>query len=366
MSSQWFSYYAQTVPGAEEIAWLEIRWRLPGVKFGEYMFAKEQNGIVTFAYQGDMADVQQLETVEEVFLQALSVPKLSRGKRDLTQIRELVTKAEDLGRAGNQLMRFRQFNRPPAYRVVSRKFGKHEYSLKDLQKAVLQGMETRYPRWMPVVDGAQVELGVDLLGSHLLCGFNITDKQARKGRTLQQKGGETIRPSLAAALVILTEPEAEDVFLDPLCGNGRLLYTRRLLGRYGRLLGADPSPEQLALATENLVTRRKGQLPESITLQPWTEEGVLWAAGSVDKAATILPDTAQVGSEQEMKRLYTAVFQEMARVLRPDGRAVILSREYDQVKASLRQQPTLEIQTGYSVKVGAQWGRIYIIKRLAA
>lgn len=67
MSNQTFNYYAQTVPGAEEIAWLEIRWRLPGVKFGEYLFAKEQNGIVTFEYQGDIADVQQLETVEDVF-----------------------------------------------------------------------------------------------------------------------------------------------------------------------------------------------------------------------------------------------------------------------------------------------------------
>jgi len=364
VSNQWFSYYAQTPPGAEEIAWLEIRWRLPGVKFGEYLFAKEQNGIVTFDYAGDIADVQQLETAEEIYLQALSVPKLSRGKRDLDYIRDLVTKAESLGRAGNQMMRFRQLSRPPAYRVVSRKFGRHEYSLKALQQAVLQGMERRYPRWSPVTDGAQVELSVDLLGSHLLCGFNITNKQARKSRNLQSVGGEAIRPSLAAALVLLTEPEAEDVFLDPLCGNGRLLYTRRLLGRHGRLIGTDPSPEQIAVATENLVTRRKGRLPESIDLQLWTEENLPLADGTVDKVATILPDTAQVGGEREMKRLYTAVFQEIARVLRPDGRAIILSREYDQVKASLRQRPMLEIQTGYSVKAGAQWGRIYIIKRL--
>lgn len=363
---QSFNYYAQTVPGAEEIAWLEIRWRLPGAKFGEYLFAKEQNGIVRFEYQGDMANVRELETVEEIFLEALSVPKLSRGKRDLTQIRELVTKAESLGRAGNQLMRFRQLNRPPSYRVVSRKFGRHEYPLKELQKAVLQGMQSRYPRWSPVTDGAQVEFSVDLLGSHLLCGFNITDKQARKARSLRQKGGDSVRPSLAAALVILTEPEPEDVFLDPLCGNGRLLFTRRLLGRYGRLLGADPSPGQLDMASENLVTRRKGRLPENIDLQPWTEAGLPLDDATADKISTILPDSAQVSSEQEMARLYTAVFQEIARVLRPDGRATILSREYDQVKACLRDRPMLEIQTGYSVKAGAQWGRIYIIKRLEA
>ncbi|MGB4871348.1 MAG: methyltransferase domain-containing protein, partial [Candidatus Promineifilaceae bacterium] len=237
-------------------------------------------------------------------------------------------------------------------------------ALKELQKAVLQGMQSRYPRWAPVADGAQVELGVDLLGSHLLCGFNITDKQARKTRILRQTDGDAVRPSLAAALVLVTEPEPDDVFLDPVCGNGRLLFTRRLLGRYGRLFGADPSPDQLEIAAENLATRRKGRLAENIDLQPWTDTGLPLADGSVDKTAAVLPDSAQVGSEQEMKKLYTAVFQEIARVLKPNGRAAILSREYDQVKTSLRERPMLEIQTGYSVKAGAQWGRIYIIKRL--
>ena len=142
------------------------------------------------------------------------------------------------------------------------------------------------------------------------------------------------------------------------------LFTRRLLGRYGRLFGADPSPDQLEIAAENLATRRKGRLAENIDLQPWTDTGLPLADASVDKTAAVLPDSAQVGSEQEMKKLYTAVFQEIARVLKPNGRAAILSREYDQVKTSLRERPMLEIQTGYSVKAGAQWGRIYIIKRL--
>jgi hypothetical protein len=48
-------YYAQTMPGIEEIAWLEIRDRLGKLKFAEYLFAPEQNGIVAFDYGGAMA-----------------------------------------------------------------------------------------------------------------------------------------------------------------------------------------------------------------------------------------------------------------------------------------------------------------------
>lgn len=33
------TYYVQTMPGVEEIAWLEVRDKLPGAKFGETVFA---------------------------------------------------------------------------------------------------------------------------------------------------------------------------------------------------------------------------------------------------------------------------------------------------------------------------------------
>ncbi len=363
MAKQWFRYYALTAPGVEEIAWLEIRLRLPGAKFGEYLFAKEQNGIVTFDYDGEVADLRPLETVETIFLQALAIPKLSRGRRDLAQIRDLITKAEGVGRASNQLMRFRQFSRPPSYRVVTRKFGQHEYRLKDVQQAVLEGVTARYPRWTPQVEGAQVEVHVELLGSQLLCGFLVHDKRAETRQKLAQVGAEEVRPSLAAALVMLTEPAPDDVFLDPLCDNGRLLFTRRLFGPYGRLVGADLSQEALDVAQQNLATRRRGSLPDDIELRVWEYDDLLVVDESVDKVATVLPDSKQVGNEQEMKALYAGMFREIARVLRPGGRAVILSREYDQVKGNLRERPLLEIQTGYSVKVGAQWGRIYVIKR---
>jgi tRNA (guanine6-N2)-methyltransferase len=364
VSKQIFPYYAQTVPGAEEIAWLEIRWRLPGVKFGEYLFAKEQNGIVTFTYQGDIADLQKLETAEEIFIEAVSEPKLSRGRRDLNIIRDLITKSESLGRAANQIMRFRKFSRPPSYRVISRKFGRHEYPLKEVQKAAIQGMQARYPKWQPVAEGAQVELSVDLLGSHLICGFKISDPQRKTQLKLHQSGPELLRPSLAAALVTLTEPMAEDRFLDVLCDNGRLLHTRRRFGPYRQLIGADIAEEPLSLAQQNLSTRRQGRLPDNIALHLWEYDALPLEEASVDKVATALPDSQMVGSEAETRTLYTGMFGEISRVLRPGGRAVILSREYDQVKETLRDLPTLETQTGYSVKVGAQWGRIYVIKRL--
>jgi tRNA (guanine6-N2)-methyltransferase len=232
-----------------------------------------------------------------------------------------------------------------------------------VQTAVLEGMTARYPRWTPLAEGAQVELHVELLGSQLLCGFLVVDKRTEPRQKLALVGADETRPSLAAALVLLTEPEATDLFLDPLCDNGRILFARRSFGPYGRLIGVDLAEEALAVAQGNLVTRRRGSLPDDIELHLWDYDSLPLADESVDKVATVLPDSKQVGDEREMKTLYAGIFRELARVLRPGGRAVVLSREYDAVKGNLRERPLLEIQTGYSVKVGAQWGRIYVILR---
>ncbi|MCZ7667869.1 MAG: hypothetical protein M5U34_12020 [Chloroflexi bacterium] len=65
-----------------------------------------------FLTPGETADLNQLLTSEDEFLLALSLPKLSRSRRDLSAIHEAVARGEAFGRATNQFMRFRQFSRP--------------------------------------------------------------------------------------------------------------------------------------------------------------------------------------------------------------------------------------------------------------
>jgi SAM-dependent methyltransferase len=353
-SNQINNYYVQTRPGLEEIAWLEIRDMLPYAKFGEYLFAKEQNGVVTFSYKGDMADVNQLLTSEDEFLQALSIPKLSRGRQDLAVIQEAVAKGEEFGRAANQFLRFRQFSRPPSYRVICRKFGTHEYRQSNVEQLVLDAMMTRYPRWQPITDGPQVELWINLLGSQLLCGFRITDKGMKKQHKLRKASPNSLRPSVAAAMVGLTQPNDDDVFLDPFCGDGIMLQERKLFGNYVQLWGANEDISQVSIAEMNLASKKSRRLSPDITLATWVNLKLPLEDESVDKIATNLMEV-----EMDMG----SVFKEIGRVLRPEGTAVILSSEYDKIKDTIRYRPELEIMTGYSVKPASQWGRIYIIKR---
>lgn len=358
-----FTFYAQTMPGVEEIAWLEIRDRLNNVSFREYLFAKEQNGIVLFDYDGPLEKLLQLRTTEDVFLEAVSKQKVSRGREDLNQISTLVYKSESFGRAANTLLRHRKFSHPPTYRVISRKYGKHQYRRKDFETAVLRGIQARYPRWTPVADKAQVEVWANLLGSRLLIGFRLSDRTMRHRHKKRVELPASLRPSMAAAMIFLTEPEADDVFLDPMCGSGTILLERFYSGPSQLILGGDNEPDRVDAARQNMPYQRKGRKKRTISIRQWDARQLPLEDASIDKVATNLPFGKQIGTRQELDSLYTAVLLELERVVRPKGRIVLLSSEFDLVKSCIRERPHLRIVTGYSVAALGRWGRIHIVER---
>ena len=361
MSKQ-HTFYAQTMPGVEEIAWLEIRDKLPKARFGEYLFAKDQNGIILFHYDGAPSDVMTLRTTEDLFWQVLSVNKMSRGRRDLAQIKKWVQQGEALGRAVNDFLRFRRFSKPPTFRVISRKYGKHEYRRKDFERVVLTGLEKRYPRWTPVADGGQVEVWANLLGSQLLIGIRLTDRTMRHRFQKMVELPASLRPSVAGAMVHLSEPDQDDVFVDPMCGSGTILLERLAAGPYRRLYGGDVDRERVEATKKNLF--QKAWL-KSVLIREWDVHQLPLNTYEVDKVVTNLPFGKQVGRKGDLRGLYAAFFAELARILKPNGRAVLLTSEYDLLKDAIRQQPKLEVVRGYSIAVLGQWGRIYIVDRIA-
>jgi tRNA (guanine6-N2)-methyltransferase len=357
------------MPGVEQIAWLEIRSRLPRATFGEFLFGKEQNGVVTFEYDGRPHDLLQLRTAEDVFLLALSLDKLSRDWGDLRLVASQVEQSDTFGRAAgrlaDQLKQQRRLKGRPTYRVIARKYGQHQYRRKDLEEAVIKGTERRFGRgWQLVEDKADIEIWANLFGSRLLAGLRLSDRGMRHRYERTAEMPASLRPSVAAAMVFLTEAAGDDVFVDPFCGSGTILMERGYVGPAAQIIGGDIEERPLGLSRQNLAANwPAGKRPAR--LLRWDAGRLPLATASVSKIATNPPFGKQIGSPQGVKQLYPRFFAEMERVLRPGGRAVVLSSEFELVKEVMRGRPGLEILTGYSVAVLGQWGRIYMIRRQA-
>lgn len=358
MAAKITRYFAYTLPGIEEIAWLEIRDRLPGASFVETLFIKDRQGIVVFDYAGSPEDVLALRTTEEVFVQALLLRKLSRSRRDLLTIHEQVWKGESFGQATNAMMRFRAFSRPPSYQINTHVFGRHQYKNKDLTQSILNGMGRRLSRWRPQAQGAQVEVIVNLLGSNLLIGLRLSDKSMADRYRRHRVATADLRPSLAAALVQLTNPRPNDIFLDPLCHSGMILRERKMLP-YGQLMGGDPNPTETRAAWGNNRNWKRRRMAKNLHILQWQTGQLPLAAAAVDKICTSLPAAAHGAAPTQA--LYTDFLNDLGRVLKPAGTAVFLSSEYELVKDSMRHVPHLAIETGYSVLADGRWQRIYTV-----
>lgn len=357
---QW-ALYAQTMPGFEKISWLEIKNTLHKPKFTQFAFAKDQNGIILFDSDADLEQLLALRTTEDIFLTALHKTDMSRDWGDLRRIANMMFEGNHFAMALAQYRKWFGLSGAVTYRVIARKPGQHAFRRKDLQAAIEYGMTRAYGHQYQVVDDdAQLEIWVNMLADELLCGLRLSDKTMRHRDYQTGHVSATLRPSAAASMVRLSEPQADDVFLDPMCGSGTILFERALIADSQHIMGGDIDAGRLQIAYDNLA-----QFPDADRIQckKWDATKLPIDDEAVTKIVTNPPFGKQISNRKSLYKLYPAVFREFDRVLKPNGRIVIISSEYDLVKQTLRKHKNLELRTGYSVALLGQWARVYIIDK---
>jgi len=357
-----YLYYAHTMPGLEDVAWTEIRRRLDGVSFEAFKEIRGKNGLVLFRYAGQPADLLRLRTIEDVFFLVERIPKVEWGYQGLSQIYQTILHSRFLD-AGltlhGQTVR-RAGKKPPTFRVISRMTGRHHpYRRIDFERAVEKAAKKRLGnRWRAVEAGERIEIWANLVGLDFICGLRLSDASMRHRGYKKAHIRASLRPSVAASMVWLTDPQATDVFLDLMCGAGTLLVERGMTGRHTLLLGGDVDDAALRAAAQNIGPRHK---PRQIL--KWDAARLPLASGSVDKIATNPPFGTKIGDHRKNPSLYRAFFGEIDRVLSATGCAVVLSSETELIKRTLKRLKRLQIVRGYSITILGQRARIYLIQR---
>jgi len=353
-------YLAHTMPGLEQVSWLEIQSRLSGVTLEGYKTIRGRNGMVLFRYGGDPQDLLSLRTTEDVFLVVERLPRVAWGYEGLSQIYEALLRsrflAHSLSRRPSAMPRHGQ----PTFRVVTRMVGKSQpYRRRDLQQSVEKALEKGSGgRWRAVEEDGDLEILANLIGLDFVCGLRLSDAGMRHRSYKRVHIEASLRPSVAAAMIWLTDPLDTDIFLDPMCGAGTLLVERGSIARHRLLLGGDRASEALAAAAANIGPRHKPR-----QLFQGDVRHLPLQAGSVTAIATNLPFGKRVGTAQGNVSLYGAALREMNRVLVPNGRMVLLSSEVALVEESVRAIERLHIVRGYAVQLLGLNARVFVIHK---
>src|SRR6185312_10247328 len=173
-----------------------------------------------------------------------------------------------------------------------------------------------------VEDDSDIEIWLWLNGSELLIGLRLSDATMRHRRYKLEHLPASLRPTVGAAMSLLSRPTPQDIVLDPLCGAGTIVIERALLAPFDRLIGGDIRDEAVTMARRN--ARAAGVVA---TWRPWDARSLPFDEASVTRILTNLPFGKQVGTHEENEGLYTALIQEFGRVLTADGLLVTLTSE---------------------------------------
>ncbi len=328
------AYILQTLPGLGPLAWqeatgkrLERPTRKTGSGSGPIRFVPGKNDLVLLRSRRPVADLLGLRVSEDVFAVATRGFHIAADSRGLRQVYAAIRQSTLVGDATaawrETLQRQR---RPGTFRVVTRMVGTHDFRRRELQQTAAEAIQSGWPgRWRQADENADIEVWVTLLEHELLCGIRLSGAEMRHrhsapaGNARWQHMPAALRPALAAAMVMLSEPAPSDVFLDPMAGSGTLLAERAAAGPFGKLYAGDNSSAAVAALRANL-RRIKGD----VQCQQWDARDLPLPDASVDKVVVNLPFGKQVAATTDVSALYRGVLAQIQRVLRPGGRLVVL------------------------------------------
>jgi 23S rRNA G2445 N2-methylase RlmL len=350
-------YAASVHPGLEDVAGQEIASRLEDAQVVE-----RHRGWVVFRYPGDATDLLALRTTEDVFCLLFHTKALPPARKSaLALLTRMARNSRAWDRAWLQVRQTRRAVRRVTFRVIAQMTGKHPFRRQEVRDAVLAGVQGRWPGWKPVHDDAHLEVWAPVTDRWAAIALRLSDRKMRHRPYKEEHRPASLRPTLAAAMVALSQPRPGDRFCDPMCGAGTILAERALVGPSKQLTGGDLDPDALHAAQVNL-----GRLRETRgahVLQLWDACALPLRAGSLDVVACNLPFGKQIGSPAENVALYERFFQELVRTLRPGGRAVLLTSEKELMRRLIQAHGQMRREHEVLVGVLGQAARIYVLRR---
>jgi 23S rRNA G2445 N2-methylase RlmL len=197
--------------------------------------------------------------------------------------------------------------------------GKRNYSTAEIKEEIATGVEAGHG-WTYCRDDAAADLTIRLFIEHDVAFVGVRlGKTALSRRPYKQVHlPGSLKPPVAAALVMMVDVAPGLRLLDPCCGAGTILVEAALMG--ATALGGDSDPAAVAAARANVEAAGA-----SAEIQQWDAQALPIADASMDRIVSNLPWGRQVAVDAALATLYRHTCSEMRRVLAPGGRIALLT-----------------------------------------
>jgi tRNA (guanine6-N2)-methyltransferase len=353
-------YIGHVVPGLEKLAARELTSMFEEADVTVLEVLKqfdERTSLLLFTWPSDPAELLRLQHFEDVFALIVDRQGIAGNRAALSTIQGL-TAGPGLERAVSIANPILPGNRrKPTFRVIARKSGEHAYRRTDLRTATEVAVQGRQPSWA-LDEDARFEIWTQLVQDRLIVGLRLSDETMRQRTYKMINLPASLKPTVARAIVTLTRPADEDIFLDPMCGAGTILIERAQVGRYAKLEGGDIDHQAVQATIENFGNRHR-----PFEIREWDARELPFADGEISAIGSNLPFGKQIGSRADNQLLYPAALAEWSRVLKPGGRMVLLTSEGRLMRSALKDRPGLIFEQSIPVVIRGMPAEIFVMSK---
>lgn len=343
-------YYVSVTSGLEEVAWDEITEKLTRPELVRW-----QRGRIFFEADDPPSRLLLLRSVDNVFVYLGEISGLTAARESLSRIQHF---ARTLDPSPALLLHSHVYgdSGEPSFRVTSKRTGTHDFNSIDVQCAAGQGLVDRHG-WRVDLTGHDLEFRFDVHDDVCLAGLRLSDSSLHR-RSRVVHGVASLKPTVAYCMIRLAGVDPNDVFVDPMCGAATILIERAVAGPYRLLLGGDLFTTPLRLALQNVAAMHM-----QVDLFRWDARKLPLRDQSVDRLVSNLPFGRRVGSHDVNVRLYPGFLRSLARVLKPGGRAVLLSLERRLLERLLARHKELNLIRRIPINLAELHPSVYVLAK---
>lgn len=331
-STEGVGVFAVTTRGLEAISAEEMA-ALPGVTVDGTGYRR-----VTAHAAAPLQQLLRLRTVDDLFLDLSTWQGIGPERGTLEILRTLSAQA-DLRTAASLCGQLRGLASPPTFSITANFVGRRNYTSEEIKAACAAGFERGHRGWTYTPDDREADLNVRVFIEHTTAyaGVRLAASPLQNRPYKQEHVPGSLRPPVAAAMVLLARVDAHDLVVDPCCGAGTLLVEAAHRG--GIAVGGDDDALALDAARANA-----SEAGLAVALHRWDARALPISGSTARGIITNPPWGRKVDVGTDIEAFYAEIGREVCRVLEPGGRAAVLSWAPEWVRAwGLRSVREIEI-----------------------
>ena len=349
-------FIARTLRGIESIAASEIQRNFPS--------ASPQIGHreVRFSAELNQPETINLKTIDDLFILIKEIKGVDHTRNSITFLEETFLPI-DPKFILHSLSQVRKI--PPRFffTVVGSFLGKRNYNRFEIEDVIGKRLEEELPgNYQSSKLGKEnppyITFRVHLWDDKGWLGLRLQEKplHRRDYKTTSRSG--SLHPPLAHAMAFLAEIKTGQKVIDPFCGVGTIPIEAKTLCPTAEVLGLDFESEPLENARQNA-----HQAGIEVEFQQSDAGSLPFPDQSIDKIISNIPWNHQVDAAGDLRRGLAPFWREVNRVLRVDGKAILLTHEQENEIGQL-EDFGLEVTTKREVSLFGKHPEIWEVVKL--